>query len=116
MATKFSKGSILDDSFRAAKIHVGHVLSILGWGTHNLAPLSFRGATYSGVFTLIPLLSGKGRFHHGKILKEATAMSEAGKLKPLMDPRHFTMDTVEDAYAALENRTGKGKIILDIVK
>ena len=109
-------GSILDDSFRAAKIHVGHVLSILGWGTHSLAPLSFRGATYSGVFTLIPLLSGKGRPHHGKILKEATVMSEAGKLKPLMDPRHFTMDTVEDAYAALENRTGKGKIILDIVK
>jgi NADPH:quinone reductase len=37
-------GGVLDDSFRAAKIHDGHVLSILGWGTHNLAPLSFRGS------------------------------------------------------------------------
>ena len=109
-------GGVLDDSFRAAKIHDGHVLSILGWGTHSLAPLSFRGATYSGVFTLIPLLSGNGRAHHGKILREATTIIEAGKLTPLMDPRHFTMDTVEDAYAALENRTGKGKIVLDIVK
>lgn len=107
-------GSVLDDSFRAAKIHVGHVLSILGWGTHSLAPLSFRGATYSGVFTLIPLLSGSGRAHHGGILREATTIIEAGKLKPLMAPRHFTMDTVEDAYAALENKIGKGKVVLDI--
>jgi NADPH:quinone reductase-like Zn-dependent oxidoreductase len=107
-------GSVLDDSFRAVKIYVGHVLSILGWGTHSLAPLSFRGATYSGVFTLLPLLSGNGRAHHGKILREATTMIEAGKLTPLMDPTHFTMDTVEEAYAALENRTGKGKIVLDI--
>ena len=107
-------GSVLDDSFRAAKIYHGHVLSILGWGTHSLAPLSFRGATYSGVFTLIPLLSGNGRVHHGGILREATTIVEAGKLMPLMDPRHFTMGTVEDAYAALESRTGKGKIVLDI--
>jgi len=107
-------GSVLDDSFRAAKIYHGHVLSILGWGTHSLAPLSFRGATYSGVFTLIPLLSGNGRVHHGGILREATTIIEAGKLMPLMDPRHFTMDTVEDAYAALESKTGKGKIVLDI--
>ena len=107
-------GSVLDDSFRAAKIYHGHVLSILGWGTHSLAPLSFRGATYSGVFTLIPLLSGNGRVHHGGILREATTIIEAGKLMPLMDPRHFTMGTVEDAYAALESRTGKGKIVLDI--
>jgi NADPH:quinone reductase-like Zn-dependent oxidoreductase len=107
-------GGVLDDSFRAAKIYHGHVLSILGWGTHSLAPLSFRGATYSGVFTLIPLLSGNGRVHHGGILREATTIIEAGKLMPLMDPRHFTMVTVEDAYAALESRTGKGKIVLDI--
>jgi NADPH2:quinone reductase len=107
-------GSVLDDSFRAVKIYVGHVLSILGWGTHSLAPLSFRGATYSGVFTLLPLLSGNGRAHHGEILREATNIIEAGKLTPLMDPKHFTMDTVEDAYAALEGRTAKGKIVLDI--
>jgi NADPH:quinone reductase len=107
-------GGVLDDSFRATKIYAGHVLSILGWGTHSLAPLSFRGATYSGVFTLLPLLSGNGRAHHGGILREAMTIIQAGKLTPLMDPRHFTMDTVEDAYAALETRTGKGKIVLDI--
>ncbi|MEO6686362.1 MAG: zinc-dependent alcohol dehydrogenase family protein, partial [Dyadobacter sp.] len=60
-------GTTLDASFQAVKIYTGHAVSILGWGAHSLAPLSFRGATYSGVFTLLPLLSGKGRKHHGEI-------------------------------------------------
>ena len=61
-------GSTLDDSFTAVKRYSGHVVSSLGWGTHALAPLSFRGATYSGVFTLLPLLTGQQRAHHGRIL------------------------------------------------
>ncbi len=72
----------LDDSF-AAKVYTGHVVSCLGWGTHRLAPLSFRGATYFGVFTLLPLLTGKGWEHPGEILREATRLLEAGHLKPL---------------------------------
>jgi len=32
-----------------------------GLGSHSLAPLSFKSATYSGVFTLTPLLTGEGR-------------------------------------------------------
>ena len=47
-------GVILDASFLAVKRYTGHVVSCLGWGTHALAPLSFRAATYSGVFTLLP--------------------------------------------------------------
>ena len=107
-------GTTLDDSFRATKLYLGHVLSILGWGTHSLAPLSFRGATYSGVFTLLPLLSGKGKAHHGEIMREATALIESGKLTPRMDIHHYTMETVGEAYAALENRTAKGKIVVEI--
>jgi len=64
-------GTTLDDSFLAVKTYTGHVVSSLGWGTHKLAPLSFRGATYSGVFTLLPLLTGGRRAHHGDILREA---------------------------------------------
>jgi hypothetical protein len=44
----------LDASFQAVR-RFGHVVS---WGTHALGPLSFRAATYSGVFTLLPLLTG----------------------------------------------------------
>ncbi|QIP14586.1 zinc-dependent alcohol dehydrogenase family protein [Spirosoma aureum] len=107
-------GHILDDSFKAVKRYTGHVISMLGWGTHSLAPLSFRGATYSGVFTLYPLISGKGRAHHGQILREATALVEAGKLRPLVDKNRYTRETIADAYAALTQRTAQGKLIIDI--
>lgn len=66
-------GETLDLSFKAVKNYTGHVVSCLGWGTHALAPLSFKGASYSGVFTMLPLLTGVGRKHHGEILKEASA-------------------------------------------
>ena len=47
-------GATLDASFVAVR-RFGQVVSCLGWGTHALAPLSFRAASYSGVFTLLPL-------------------------------------------------------------
>lgn len=107
-------GSTLDASFKAAKQYFGHVLSILGWGTHSLAPLSFHGATYSGVFALYPLISGKSRAHHGEILREATRLIEEGKVTPLVDPHHYSMETIAGAYLAQEERTAKGKIVIDI--
>ncbi|CAA9202925.1 Zinc-type alcohol dehydrogenase-like protein [Flavobacterium bizetiae] len=107
-------GSVLDDSFKASKRYTGHVLSMLGWGTHSLAPLSFRGATYSGIFTLYPLLSGKNRAHHGAVLQEATKLAEAGKLKPLVDSHHYTLNTVTNAYEAMEQRTNTGKVVISI--
>ena len=103
----------LDTAFQAVR-RFGHVVSCLGWGAHALAPLSFRAATYSGVFTLLPLLTGEGREHHGEILREATRLAEAGKLMPRMDPRHFTLDDVADAYAALRAGETAGKLVVDM--
>ncbi len=52
-------GATLDASFNAVA-QFGHVVSALGWGTHALAPLSFKAATYSGVFTLLPIADRQG--------------------------------------------------------
>ena len=106
-------GATLDGSFNAV-CRFGHVVSALGWGTHALAPLSFRAASYSGVFTLLPMLTGEGRAHHGDILREATRLIEAGKLIPRLDPRHFTLSTVGEAYRALESNDAAGKLVIDI--
>ena len=103
----------LDIAF-AAVARFGHVTSSLGWGTHALAPLSFKGGTYSGVFTLTPLIEGEGREHHGEILEQARLLVEAGKLLPLVDPRRFTLDEVNAAYAALKQGDGVGKIAIDV--
>jgi NADPH:quinone reductase len=108
-------GAGIDAAFNAVS-RFGHVVSCLGWGTHSLGPLSFRAASYSGVFTLLPILTGEGRAHHGSILREAKRLAEAGKITPLLDPRRFSFETVAEAYAEIENRTANGKIVVDIAE
>lgn len=106
-------GASLDAAFKAVK-RFGHVVSSLGWGTHALAPLSFKAATYSGVFTLLPLLTGEGREHHGAILREATRLAEAGQLMPKLDPRTFDLPTAAEAHALIETRGAEGKLVIDV--
>ncbi|ASW01961.1 zinc-dependent alcohol dehydrogenase family protein [Paraburkholderia aromaticivorans] len=106
-------GASLDASFKAVK-QFGHVVSALGWGTHALAPLSFREATYSGVFTLSALLTGKHREHHGEMLRIATQLIEEGKLMPKLDPRSFDLGNAELGYKAIVDATNTGKIVVDV--
>jgi NADPH:quinone reductase-like Zn-dependent oxidoreductase len=107
-------GATLDASFAAVRTYTGHVVSILGWGSHSLAPLSFRGATYSGVFTLLPLLTGRGRAHHGEILAEAAALAEAGLLTPIVDPAKYDLATAADAHRAVETGAAQGKVVVRV--
>jgi NADPH:quinone reductase-like Zn-dependent oxidoreductase len=106
-------GATLDASFVAAKRYTGHVVSCLGWGTHSLAPLSFRGASYSGVFTLMPLLTGRSRAHHGKILKAAAKLVEEGKLRPLMSEQRFSSAEIGAAYELVEAGV-VGKVVVEL--
>lgn len=107
-------GAVLDASFVAARRYGGHVVSCLGWGTHALAPLSFRAATYSGVFTLLPMITGRGRAHHGEILEAAARLVEAGQLVPLMDARRFTLKEATSAHEAVEAGSAQGRVVVDI--
>jgi NADPH2:quinone reductase len=107
-------GATIDASFTAVKRYTGHVVSCLGWSTHSLAPLSFRGATYSGVFTLMPLLTGIGRAHHGEILSQAAALADQGKLKPLLNQQSFTATEIAAAHAVVESGA-PGKIVVEML-
>lgn len=102
----------LDVAFGAVRRN-GHVVSSLGWGSVALAPLSFKAATYSGVFTLLPLLTGEGLEAHGEILRQAAALVEAGKLAPRLDPHRFTLDAVDAAFETLAGPTD-GKLVVEI--
>ncbi len=106
-------GATIDASFVSVKRYTGHAVSCLGWSTHSLAPLSFRGATYSGVFTLMPLLTGWGQAHHGEILGEAAALVDAGKLKPLLNQQRFGVSEIDAAYALVESGA-LGKVVVEI--
>jgi NADPH2:quinone reductase len=106
-------GKGLDAAFQAVA-KFGHVVSSLGWGTHALAPLSFKGASYSGVFTLAPLLTGDDRAHHGEVLKQIASRVEAGALMPNLDQRRFSLAEAGDAYRLLESRQAEGKVVVEI--
>jgi len=108
-------GEVLDASFKAIA-RFGHVVSALGWGTHALAPLSFRGGTYSGVFTLLPLLTGEGRAHHGHILREAARLVDTGKLVARVDAATFSLATVGDAHQHVGFAKNVGKVVVNVIE
>jgi len=109
-------GPSLDDSFKAIR-HYGQIASCYAFGTHTLATSSLRSASIHGIFVLRPMIGNEneGRKHHGDILKQTTKLIEEGKLKPLIDPRKFTLDNAMEAHKAVSDGSAIGKIVVDIV-
>lgn len=105
-------GKTIDAAFLAVRTYTGHVVTSLGWGTHSLAPLSFRGATYSGVFTLLPLLTGKGRPHHGEIMRAAAALADGGEVRPILSPHRFDLSDATRAFAQMGAAGNLGKVVV----
>lgn len=63
---------------------------------------------------LLPLLTGEGRAHHAEVLHQATQLAKANQLRPVVDPRHFTLDTALSAHEAMEQGTAVSKIVSDL--
>jgi len=88
----------------------------IGGSCPNIACLPSKNivhsGTYSGVFTLLPLLSGNGRANHGHILEEAGALANANRLKPLLAEQDFGTD-IACAYGAVA-KGSKGKVVLEL--
>jgi NADPH:quinone reductase-like Zn-dependent oxidoreductase len=72
-----------------------------------------RGATYSGVFTLLPLITGEGRAHHGEILAHITTLVEAGKLKPLLNDQIISIEDIGTAHTLVESGA-LGKVVVEL--
>jgi NADPH:quinone reductase-like Zn-dependent oxidoreductase len=68
-----------------------------------------------GVFTLLPLLTGVGKAHHGDILRETAKLIEIGQLRPCVDPDHFNLSSVEQAHARIASSQGAGKVVVEFV-
>lgn len=61
-----------------------------------------------------PLLTGLHKKHHGNILQQATAIIEAGALRPYVDGVEYGLDTIQQAYEALEKKTARGKVVISV--
>ncbi|WP_035881667.1 zinc-dependent alcohol dehydrogenase family protein [Cupriavidus metallidurans] len=106
-------GPTLEASLGATR-HYGRIVSCAAFGPHNLAMSSLRSADISGVFVLHPMLSGERRAHHGDILRRVAELIEAGKVRPVLDARHFTLDTAMAAHDAVEQGANV-KVVIDVI-
>ena len=106
-------GSDIAASFQAARLN-GQVVAIVSQYDANLAPMHLKGLSLHVVFMLIPMLHDVGRAEHGRILREAAVLADAGKLRPHLDPRRFDLASVADAHRHLEDGQAIGKVVIDV--
>ena len=65
------------------------------------------------MFTLLPLITGEGREHHGEILAHVATLVEAGKLKPLLNDHTLSIADIDTAHALVEARA-VGKVVVEL--
>lgn len=106
-------GSDIAASFAAARFN-GQVVTIVAGYTADLAPMHGKGLSLHVVFMLLPMLYDHAftidRAHQGKVLADM-----AGKLRPLVDPAHFTLADIGAAHTRLEEGKALGKLVIDLV-
>ncbi len=106
-------GPNLDKSLIAAGLN-GSVVTTAARSTHDLTPMHNKALNLHAVFMLLPILKNQGREAHGKILSEIASIVDEGKLKPLIDPHQFTLESVSDAHRLLESGKAQGKVVVSI--
>src|SRR5262249_17245309 len=93
----------------------GRIATTNAMTTQDLGPLHMKAASLYVIFMLLPMLHGRGRDSHGRILRSLAGIVDAGKLRPLVDDSHFTLETAPDAHRRLESGKALGKVVIDIV-
>jgi NADPH2:quinone reductase len=92
----------------------GNVATIVTAYTCDLSQMHAKGLSLHAVFMLLPMLTGEGKEVHTQILDHARERAERGELRPVLDDKRFTLETVPDAHARLESGQAMGKVVVDI--
>lgn len=82
--------------------------------TQDMTPVHMKALQHVGVLMLIPLLHGAGAAKHGQIMREITALAEAGQIRPLMDGEPYALEDVAAAHARLESGQAVGKVVVQV--
>jgi len=106
-------GDDIATSFAGARLN-GQVVTIVSQYEADLGPMHAKGLSLHVVFMLIPMLHDIGREAHGRLLRAAAALAEAGKLRPLIDTEHFALADLSRAHEKAEAGRAQGKIVIDI--
>jgi len=102
-------GDNIQKSFEAVKFN-GAVATTLP--VDDVLQVALKSLSFHSVLMLIPLVHGLNRASHGAILTKIAKLVDDGAIKPLIDPRQFTIWQVADAHAYLESGQAVGKVVL----
>lgn len=106
-------GKNIERSFRVTRPY-GQVVTILALTSCDLNMVHARSLSLHSVFMLIPLLLDIERERHGEILQRITRLVEGGQLKPLLDSRTFSLDTIASAHEWAQSGRQIGKVTVEI--
>lgn len=104
-------GATFEQSLLATRVG-GSVITVLAMGKLDMTVAWARKQTVHCVNMTWPMATGNGMEHHGFILREAAKLAEAGQLRPLLDPRHFSFGEIAAAHAYAESGQALGKVSL----
>ena len=104
-------GDHLAEAFGAVRPN-RHVVTVGAGAGLDLSPMHQKALSLDVVFMLVPLLTGEGRERHGKALREAARLVAEGRLRPLLDPRLFSLAEAAEAHAHAESGAAVGKVTL----
>ncbi len=106
-------GDNLNRAIEAAGLS-GRVVSIVARQSYDLGPAMSKDLSLHLVLMLVPMIHDRGREHHGEILRGVADLVAAGRLRPLLDPRRFTLAEAAQAHGHLESGAAVGKVVIDI--
>lgn len=106
-------GPNLAASFEAAAVG-GRIATTNARVVADLGGMHSKALSLHAVFMLLPMLRGDGRERHGRILRDLAGLVDAGKVRPLVDPRRFTLAAAGEAHAYLASGAARGKIVIDV--
>jgi NADPH:quinone reductase len=106
-------GNNLEKSFQVTRLN-GSIACIATGGSHDLALMYSKGLSLHSVLMLIPLMTGIGRDHYGKILFEIKKLVEAGAIQPLVHKEIFNWKQASLAHKLVESKEHKGKVVVMI--
>lgn len=104
-------GENLMNCIDAAKLF-GQVLTIMPYGTYDLTPAFLKGLSLHTVMQPLPLITGLHRDRYGAALAKITELVESSAIKPLVDPKPFSITQVGRAHEYLESGKAVGKVVL----
>ncbi len=106
-------GENMSNSFEAAALN-GHVATTVSMLEIDLTTAHFKGLSLHVVFMLIPMLHNHKREQHAEILSKLASIVDDGRLKPVVDSKHFDFHEVGNAHDYLSSGKAMGKVVVSI--